>query len=77
MRLNQMFTNVLSLSFSDLVTKVIKDSAKRKTALEQSMSKNDFTPKKTSAPRLSDEEKSILKALGLSAKTLKQLKESI
>jgi hypothetical protein len=71
MKLNQMFTNVLNLTFDDLVIKVEQDSERRTISITSAMSKIDVAP--TTKARLSDQEKAILKALGLSMKDVKAL----
>jgi crotonobetainyl-CoA:carnitine CoA-transferase CaiB-like acyl-CoA transferase len=76
MRLEQMYHNVLNYGLSALAVKVEEDSIKR-SALLEAMSKFDTAPKsaRSSAPKLSEEEKAILKALGLSLADVKKLKE--
>lgn len=76
MKLNQMYTNVLDLNFAELELKVMADSEIRNRLIQsyQSMSKNDVAVKTT---RLDDSEKAILKALGLSLRDIKILKEQI
>ena len=76
MKLNQMYTNVLDLSFEALVYKVEQETEQRKNFILQSMTKNDVDGKKLSE-KLSDAEKAILKALGLNSKTIKALKEAL
>lgn len=79
MRLNQMFSNVLSFnSIEELTVEVERRSAIRHTALEQATLKNDITltPKATKE-KLTPAEKAILKALGLSTRKVNQLKELI
>jgi hypothetical protein len=76
MRLEQMYQNVLSLDFNALVLKVEQDSIKRDRMLQE-VTKIDATPSRKSGEaklKLSDEDKSILKALGLSMKDIKTLK---
>lgn len=74
MKLHQMYHNVLNYSLEALIAKVEEDSVKRATLLAQSMQNNYISPKQSS--RLSDQEKAILKALGLSMKDVKALKEA-
>jgi crotonobetainyl-CoA:carnitine CoA-transferase CaiB-like acyl-CoA transferase len=76
MKLEQMYHNILNYGLSALTVKVEEDSIVR-SALLEAMSKIDTAPKSTrsSAPKLSEEEKSILKALGLSLADVKKLKE--
>jgi hypothetical protein len=78
MQLNKMFKNVLDYTLEALTIKVEEDSVKRTDRIMQSMSKIDVPLKqKSSAVRLSDVEKGILKALGLSMKDVKALKGAI
>lgn len=74
MKLEQLRVNVLSLTMSELITKVMNDSSIRDARLIQSMSKIDTAESKVRTERLSSEEKAILKALGLTAKAIKALK---
>jgi hypothetical protein len=74
MKLEQLRVNVLSLTMSELITKVMNDSSIREARLVQSMSKFDLAETKVRTPSLSPEEKAILKALGLTAKDIKNLK---
>jgi hypothetical protein len=74
MKLEQLRVNVLSLTMSELITKVMNDSSIRDARLIQSMSKIDTAESKVRTERLSSEEKAILKALGLTAKDIKALK---
>lgn len=75
MRLEQMYPNVLTFSFEELVLKVEQDSAIRADALAQSVGKNNIDEAKVSSEKLSESDKAILKALGLKVKDLKTLKE--
>ncbi len=75
MRLENMYTNVLSLSLEALTLKVEIDSERRSAMIAESMQKIDIGDKKSVA-RLTDSEKAILKALGLSAKDIKALREA-
>lgn len=75
MRLEQMYPNVLTFSFEELVLKVEQDSAIRADALAQSVGKNHIDEAKVSSEKLSESDKAILKALGLKVKDLKTLKE--
>jgi hypothetical protein len=71
-----MYHNVLNYSLEALTAKVDEDSERRRAALAEATSKNDVTPKTragSSAQKLSDQEKAILKALGLSMKDVKAL----
>jgi len=74
MKLEQLRVNVLSLTMSELITKVMHESSIREARLVQSMSKFDLAEPKARTERLSPEEKAILKALGLTAKDIKNLK---
>ena len=75
MRLEQMFKNVLDYSLEALTLKVEEYSARRAERIMQSMSKIYIAPKaQSSSTKLSDAEKGILKALGLSIKDIKALK---
>jgi hypothetical protein len=74
MRLEQMYHNVLNYGLEALAEKIAEESVTR-TALLESMSKIDTAPRsRSSVPKLSDEEKAILKALGLTPAALKKLK---
>lgn len=74
MKLNQMYTNILDISFEALVHKVEQESEQRKNFILQSMTKIDGADKKVST-KLNESEKAILKALGLSMKDIKMLRE--
>lgn len=71
MKLEQMYTNVLSLTLEELTVKVSRDSLVRTERL-QAMSKNDTPAKKTDLG-LTDAEKAMIKSLGLSMKDIKIL----
>jgi crotonobetainyl-CoA:carnitine CoA-transferase CaiB-like acyl-CoA transferase len=71
-----MYTNILDLSFEALVHKVEQESERRKNFILQSMTKIDGADKKAST-KLNESEKAILKALGLSIKDIKALKEQL
>ena len=76
MRLGQMYHNVLNYSLEALTAKVEEESVVRRAALDRVTSKNDTTPKSRAASsvnKLSDQEKAILKALGLSMRDVKAL----
>lgn len=74
MRLNQMYRNVLGLSLEELIVKVEEDSVKRAAFLAEVVSKIDMPrTTKSSSTKLSEQEKAILKALGLSMKDVKNL----
>jgi hypothetical protein len=71
-----MYHNVLNYSLEALTAKVEEDSVVRRAALDRVTSKNNTTPKAraaSSTSKLSDQEKAILKALGLSLKDVKAL----
>lgn len=72
MRLEKMFKNVLSYSYDELLEHIEKVNRVRSERL-QAMSKIDVPEKKISSNKLSDSDKAILKALGLSMKDLKGL----
>lgn len=75
MKLESMRRNVLTYTLADLIVKVEEDSIKRTSSIE-SMSYID-NAKKSKASRteaLTESEKMILKALGLTPKSIKALK---
>ncbi len=76
MRLEQMYQNVLDLSFDDLLLKVERDSAVRSERLAEAASKNDMAAlksKPTKADGLTVQEKAIIKSLGLNLKGVQAL----
>lgn len=78
MKLSEMFVNVLDLDFDALVAKVEKDSVVRDNALEAAGSKFDIdgTKKKVEkpkVPKMTVQEKAIMKALGLNLKDVQTL----
>ena len=74
MKLNQMYKNVLSYVLTELITKIEEDSLKREAMLNEATAKNVIAARpKSVISTLSDQEKAILKALGLTAKSLKTL----
>jgi tetrahydromethanopterin S-methyltransferase subunit H len=70
MKLEQMYRNVLDMNFAELELKVMADSDIRARMIAAT-SKNDIAV--SSKTRLSDQEKAILKSLGLNMKTVKSL----
>jgi len=73
MKLEMMFKNVLDYSYEDLLVS-IEERNKIRSQRIQAMSKNDVPEKKVSANKLSDGDKAILKALGLSMKDFMDFK---
>ena len=74
MKLNQMYRNVLDFTIEALTLKVEEDSLKREAMLNEATTKNVIAARPRSViSTLSDQEKAILKALGLTAKSLKTL----
>ena len=73
MRLEQMYLNILDIDIEDLVAKVEQDSLVRASTLEQCQKLTMLPKGKSNTVRLSDEEKAVLKALGLTQKDLKAL----
>ena len=75
MKLNQMYRNVLDFTLEALTFKVEEDSLKREAMLNEATAKNVIasTRPRSVISTLSDQEKAILKALGLTAKSLKTL----
>ena len=76
MKLNKMFRNVLDYTLDALQIKVEEDSAVRKARLEAATTK--FVTPATSKAKpnrvtLSDQEKAILKSLGLNLKNVQAL----
>ena len=70
MKLNQLYRNVLSMTFDELELKVMADSEVRTQMIEAT---TKIVPAGTAKARLNDSEKAILKALGLSMKDVKAL----
>jgi hypothetical protein len=74
MRLEQLYTNVLDISSDELLI-LVEQNALRRASILSEKSKIDTTSSRVSIS-LSPQEKSILKALGLSLKDIKTLKEA-
>jgi len=74
MKLNQMYRNVLDFTLEALTIKVEEDSLKRDAMLIEAMTKIAVAPRaKSIVSTLSEQEKAILKALGLTQKDVKTL----
>jgi hypothetical protein len=75
MKLSQMFHNVLNYSLEALTTKVEEDSERRSVMLAEHAKIEPSSPKtsRNSSLSLSTEEKALLKALGLSMKSVKTM----
>jgi hypothetical protein len=74
MKLYELFPNFIKLSYSERVEFIRSYRARRALELEKNIR---HKKQKSSKIALSDEDKALMKALGITQKDLKALKESI